>query len=191
MKRVELKCSTFHSPPVYAATLPASDSQKSIYPLPHKSCIISLLCSLPEPHLFVMCYGIYRRLCPIETGNSSSFTESGPLLTILLYHRSYFMIPKIPSARMDRFHPHMGTRRSLHRCSTLPVSYTVPFYRLPIRKVKYFSVGTDHVPLPIPPEIHCPERIVMIALSLRFLLVHGKFHVFSILINVASWSVLE
>ncbi len=34
------------------------------------------------------------------------------------------------------------------------------------------------VPFPIPSEIHCTERSVMITFILRFLLVHRKFHVF-------------
>jgi hypothetical protein len=51
--------------------------------------------------IFLLWY-LYR-LWPRATRRSSSFTQRSPFLTILLYHRSYFMIPKQPSAWMDRF----------------------------------------------------------------------------------------
>ena len=51
--------------------------------------------------IFLLWY-LYR-LWPRATRRSSSFTQRSPFLTILLYHLSYFMTPKQPSAWMDRF----------------------------------------------------------------------------------------
>lgn len=51
--------------------------------------------------LICFLWNLYR-LCPMDTRKSYNRTEFIPLLTILLYHQSYFMIPKVLSAWIDR-----------------------------------------------------------------------------------------
>ena len=81
------------------------------------------------------------RLCPIETRNISSLTVLIPLRTIRLYQRSFFMIPKVPSAWIDLFilrsEPWILSRFSI-TSSCMDVS------SLLIRTVRF-----------MPPRLHC------------------------------------
>ncbi len=53
---MELKSSTFYSPLFMPSLFPQMTLKRAYYPLPHKIFIILLLCSLSEPHLFVMVF---------------------------------------------------------------------------------------------------------------------------------------
>ena len=73
--------------------------KESALPLPHRNSFLNL-CGSSVSHLF---FWYLYRLWPIATSKTSSLTEWIPLRTILLYQRSFFIIPKVPSACIERF----------------------------------------------------------------------------------------
>ena len=76
-----------------------SCAKKAHFPYP-----IEILFWIYAAVLFLIFFFWYLyRLWPIATSKTSSLTEWIPLRTILLYQRSFFIIPKVPSACIERF----------------------------------------------------------------------------------------
>ena len=99
MKKWEI---IFHTPLLFALVglYITATGKKGIVPLtPYSSIFESYAASLL---LFFLLWYLYR-FWPIETRKTSRRTDFIPLRTILLYQRSFFIIPKVPSAWMDRF----------------------------------------------------------------------------------------
>ena len=76
-----------------------SCAKKAHFPYPIEILFLNL-CGSSVSHLF---FWYLYRLWPIATSKTSSLTEWIPLRTILLYQRSFFIIPKVPSACIERF----------------------------------------------------------------------------------------
>ena len=76
-----------------------SCAKKAHFPYP-----IEILFWIYAAVLFLIFFFWYLyRLWPIATSKTSSLTEWIHLRTILLYQRSFFIIPKVPSACIERF----------------------------------------------------------------------------------------
>ena len=73
-----------------------SCAKKAHFPYPIEILFLNL-CGSSVSHLF---FWYLYRLWPIAMGKTSSLTEWIPLRTILLYQRSFFIIPKVPSASL-------------------------------------------------------------------------------------------
>ena len=87
-----------------------SCAKKAHFPYPIEILFLNL-CGSSVSHLF---FWYLYRLWPIATSKTSSLTEWIPLRTILLYQWSFLIIPKVPSACIERFDSYLSSYISLH-----------------------------------------------------------------------------